>query len=219
MRPHLEPIARQSSSQPELGKQGQRNIQQSWYDRIPVAEQKPVYDAATDPYCPYTRSENFKKHMKKTKQLESDIKLSKSLSQSLHKVPLDDFDSSLKMMDRPISAPDKFKFPKHQVSNVSFGEAGMTYSAEPSGNAEEGLAELEVLKCILNREGYLGRLLKSARTVSRKFKPEVADILDLVRAATLDVVEAIIRWRVAKVKNLLIIHDMYLPLTFIHYLE
>ncbi|CAM9224005.1 unnamed protein product, partial [Ectocarpus fasciculatus] len=74
----------------------------------------------------------------------------------------------------------------------------MTFSAEPAGEAAEGLAELEVLKAILNREGYLARLIKSARTVSRKFKPEIADIMDLVRAASLDVVEAVVKWRDAK---------------------
>ena len=108
----------------------------------------------------------------------------------------------LKTMERPLSAPDEYKFPKHQVANTTFGDTGLTFSAEPSGNPAEGLAELEVLKAILNREGYLARLANSARSVSRKFKPEVADILDLVRAASLDVVEAVVRWRDSKVSEL-----------------
>lgn len=59
--------------------------------------------------------------------------------------------------------------------------------------------EFAVLKCILNREGYLTRLASVAKSVGRKFKSEVADILDLVRASSLDVVDAIVRWREAKV--------------------
>jgi hypothetical protein len=59
----------------------------------------------------------------------------------------------------------------------------------------EGIAEYEVLKAVLNRENYLNRLQQVARTVGRKFKPEVADMLDFVRAASLDVVDLIVRWR------------------------
>ena len=66
------------------------------------------------------------------------------------------------------------------------------------GQRSRRAAELDVLKAILNREGYLNRVAKSARTVHKKFKPEVADILDLIRAASIDVCEAIIRWREVK---------------------
>ena len=58
-----------------------------------------------------------------------------------------------------------------------------------------------MLKAVLNREAYLVRLKSISRTVSRKFKPEIADIIDLIRAATLDVLENIVRWRSAKVGN------------------
>jgi len=61
--------------------------------------------------------------------------------------------------------------------------------------------EFEVLKTILNREGYLNRLLAVSKSVGRKFKPEVADIIDLIRASSLDVVDAIVRWREAKVSQ------------------
>jgi hypothetical protein len=36
--------------------------------------------------------------------------------------------------------------------------------------------------------------------VNRKFKSQVAELLDLVRAASLDVIECIIAWREAKVR-------------------
>jgi hypothetical protein len=92
------------------------------------------------------------------------------------------------------------KFPKHAVINNSIkGETGITVSVEEKGDTKDGSAELEVLKAILNREGYLNRLKQVARTVGKKFKPEVGDVLDLVRAATLDVIDMIVRWREVKV--------------------
>mgnify|MGYP003386845513 CR=1 FL=1 len=92
--------------------------------------------------------------------------------------------------------------PKNVVPNTSIENSGITFSIEPKNNVVEGQAELEVLKCILCREGYLNRLHNSAKTVGKKFKPEVADILDLVRAASVDLIEAIVRWREAKVIRL-----------------
>ena len=91
--------------------------------------------------------------------------------------------------------------PKHVVPNTSLENSGITFSIEPKGNAAEGEAELEVLKCILCREGYLRRLHACAKTVGKKFKPEIADILDLVRAASVDLIEAIIKWRECKVSQ------------------
>ena len=78
--------------------------------------------------------------------------------------------------------------------------SGVTFSTEAKecDQTIENL-ELEVLKAVLNREAYLVRLKSISRTVSRKFKPEIADIIDLIRAATLDVLENIVRWRAAKV--------------------
>lgn len=89
--------------------------------------------------------------------------------------------------------------PKSMVSNRSSENSGITYSIEPKNHVAEGQAELEVLKCILCREGYLKRLIASAKTVGKKFKPEIADILDLVRSSSVDLIEAIVRWREIKV--------------------
>jgi hypothetical protein len=60
--------------------------------------------------------------------------------------------------------------------------------------------QVGVTKAILNREGYLNRLFQCVKTVNKKFKVEVAVLLDLVRAASLDVIECIISWREAKVR-------------------
>lgn len=141
-------------------------------------------DSYSDPYNPHPRAA-------KIKALKDRPEMSKSQSF------LGPSQTSMKPMDRPLSAPVE-QFPKHRVLNTDVGTSGLTYSAEPSGNASESIAELEVLKAIINREGYLNRLLKSAKTVSRKFKPEIADILDLLRAATLDVIEDVVKWRESK---------------------
>ncbi len=100
-------------------------------------------------------------------------------------------------MDRPLKRSPE-KFPKHVVSNTIIGGHGITFSMEGTESQLESNAEYNVLKAILNRENYLARLQQVARTVGRKFKMEVADVLDFVRAASLDVIDMVLRWREAK---------------------
>jgi hypothetical protein len=100
---------------------------------------------------------------------------------------------NMKPMERSTPLPKKI-----EASESAFG---ITFSRGPMQSLTEEDCEIEVLKTILNREAYLDRLLKIVRTVSRKFKPEVADSVELVRVATLDVVDAIVRWREAKVST------------------
>jgi hypothetical protein len=90
--------------------------------------------------------------------------------------------------------PVSRQFPK----TVSF-DAFKPSFAESSSSATESATELDVLKAIITREGYLTRLIGVAETVKRKFKPELPDMIDFVRAASLDVVLAIAKWREAKV--------------------
>jgi hypothetical protein len=94
------------------------------------------------------------------------------------------------------------KYPMHIVEsrNLSSGgnDTGLTYSME-HGNNTAATAEYEVLKAIVSREQYLTRLQQTVRTVGKTFKPEIADVLDLYRMASLDVMEKIILWREAKV--------------------
>lgn len=63
--------------------------------------------------------------------------------------------------------------------------------------------ELEVLKCILVREGYLQRLGRASAVghVGGIHLDNTLHVLDLLRAATLDTVEAIVGWRDAKEKR------------------
>ena len=59
------------------------------------------------------------------------------------------FSTSLQAMQRSLAAPME-QFPKTQIQNASLPTGGITQSAETS--FEEGKAELEVLKAILNRK-------------------------------------------------------------------
>jgi hypothetical protein len=185
----LEPIVRHSTSQPQLLND---HTAVGWYSRTPVNDHLQEYDATRDPYCPYTHTHKFKKEQEKSKKKGGNSLLSKTASSQT-------IEATMKNMDRPLSAPEREKFPKHQVQNENFLDSGVTYSSEPRGNAAEGQAELEILKAILCREGYLTRLFKCVRKVEKKFKPEVADILDLVRVSTVDVIDAIEKWRIIKV--------------------
>ncbi|CAM9381899.1 unnamed protein product, partial [Discosporangium mesarthrocarpum] len=78
------------------------------------------------------------------------------------------------------------------------------------GRLLEPSTELEVLKCIMLREGYLDRLRIMAIGLSmtvnqshgkRKDLPAgMTDLLDVLRISTVDTIEAILLWRLAQVK-------------------
>ncbi len=71
----------------------------------------------------------------------------------------------------------------------------VTFASEKKGSAEEGVAEMEVIKSILNRENYLERIRKTFKGMGRTLKLELADAIDYYRIASIDVVEAIEKWR------------------------
>jgi hypothetical protein len=107
--------------------------------------------------------------------------------------------STMKNMDRPLTAPEKELIPRHQVQNEYSHHGGMTMSTEPRSNYLEGQAELSVLKAILNREGILTELLTTVKKVEKKFQNDIIGLLDLVRQTSLEVVTAIENWRAIKV--------------------
>lgn len=75
-----------------------------------------------------------------------------------------------------------------RVNSVTYsGSVAVTDSGE----------ELEILKCILVREGYLQRLLHASTggKVAGSHLGDTIDLLDLLRVASIDVVEAISSWR------------------------
>lgn len=63
--------------------------------------------------------------------------------------------------------------------------------------------ELEVLKAILLREGYLSRIaeLAGAKDAARAVPAALPDLLDLLRIASVEVVEALDKWRRAQLPN------------------
>ncbi|DAZ97262.1 TPA: hypothetical protein N0F65_009313, partial [Lagenidium giganteum] len=83
-----------------------------------------------------------------------------------------------------------------RVSSITFADG---VDAVPAPSIDSG-EELEVLKCILVREGYVQRLVQASATgkVSGAHLGETVDVLDLLRVATLEVVEAIVAWRKKK---------------------
>ncbi|KAL4087796.1 hypothetical protein PRIC1_012228 [Phytophthora ramorum] len=83
-----------------------------------------------------------------------------------------------------------------QVSSVTFASEIGTQELD-SGE------ELEILKCILVREGYLQRLgrASTAGHIAGAHLGETVDVLDLLRLATLETVEAIAAWRLYKQKS------------------
>lgn len=167
-----------------------------WDASTPITQNiRQEYNAISDPYCPYTRTKHFKRHIAKQMKLEklSHDQLSKSASLDLNTGLI----TSTKN-DRPTSAPNKGN--NHVVPPyMSSSQPSMTISVEPVGNILESESELEVLKTIILREGYLTRLWKIIQKLEKKFKPEIADLLDLIRMASVDVVEAISEWRKVKV--------------------
>ncbi len=96
------------------------------------------------------------------------------------------------------------QYPMHTVQSHSKSldklgnDNGLTFSSEDIENSPAAQAEYEVLRSILQREHYLQKLYQVVRTVGKKFKPEVADSLDLVRTSTVEVVENIVKWRKVK---------------------
>ena len=101
------------------------------------------------------------------------------------------------------SLPTSFDFNDNDDHEFKFPNTHSFASDEPSfaesnSSTEESACELEVIKAIMNREGYLSRLQSVARSVKKKIKPELPDLIDFVRAASLDVVQAIVKWRESK---------------------
>ena len=94
---------------------------------------------------------------------------------------------------------DKASVSEDDYDDVEFENTGITFSEAPKDSASVAQAELEILKAILCREAYLTRLAKAVQTISRKMKPEVADVLDFIRSTSLNVIESIVTWRELKV--------------------
>ena len=99
-----------------------------------------------------------------------------------------------------------------QTQELNLGESGpgpQQSMSRPNGGvtfqraqSTDPATELEVLKTILLREGYLKRLQHAARRRggSTALRSDVIDILDLIRTSTVEVVESIAKWRRTLIK-------------------
>lgn len=115
--------------------------------------------------------------------------------------------TTMRPMPRTLASSDSKNNSKHKVvqsqSRLKDKDdiGGMTFSIEEDGDGAAARAEYDVLCAILSRESYLQRLEQVVKTINKKFKPEIADILDLIRSSSLDVIELIKKWRVLKKDN------------------
>lgn len=125
-----------------------------------------------------------------------------SISDLLRDCMEEDF-SALRPMPRTLPVLNS-KYPMHTVESSSRikdkagNQGGITFSLEESASEATAQAELEVLRAIILRESYLDRLKNVVRTIAKKFKPEIADVLDLLRQASIGVIDAIQSWRMIR---------------------
>lgn len=82
------------------------------------------------------------------------------------------------------------------VLNTSTKSGGITFQ-RANASSSDPVTEMEVLKNIILREGYLEKLRvivhqEKQRTLLRH---EVIDLLDLLRVSTVECIEAIVKWR------------------------
>eukprot|EP00941_MAST-03F_sp_MAST-3F-sp1_P004478 g4478.t1 len=83
------------------------------------------------------------------------------------------------------------------LDNSNWGGGGVTFA--PNAVAGDGELELEILKCILLREGYLRRIKDTCKKRNKMeptaFFGRLVDLLDLVRQSSVETVEAIVKWK------------------------
>ena len=99
-------------------------------------------------------------------------------------------------MERIAQLSTERKIPE-TTFGITFAAGTVSKKNVPVASAVD-LAELEIVKAILNREAYLDRLYGIVKTISKKVKPDFAEVLELVRMSTLETISAIVRWREAK---------------------
>ena len=111
----------------------------------------------------------------------------------------DDLRRTMQPMERIAQLSSERKIPE-TTFGVTFAVGTVNKKNVPVASAVD-LAELEIVKAILNREAYLERLYSIVKTISKKVKPEFAEVLELVRLSTLETIGAIVRWREAKINH------------------
>jgi hypothetical protein len=182
---------------PLVGKKRARPAESGdWDSRTSATENKlPKYDAAADPHCPYTHTKKFKSLNAKIKKYEElDKKKSEDKKGASQPVALSQ--STVKDKGATLSVEPKKKdnglHSKRQLTTVpSLVKGGVTWQMD---GASDPTSELEVLKCIILREGYIAKLKGMVKSKDA-LRNDLVDNIDLIRLITVEVIESIKRWR------------------------
>ena len=172
----------------------------------------PQYDASKDRNCPYTRSRKFQKHRQRMAKAEVVDSRNKHKAVNLYDTAPASAGGGARRRSLSRTTPARLHSPAQQsgygrsrgttpsvrgpLSNqrgsVATPSGGITFARVQSADPVQ---EMEVLKTILLREGYLQRLKVMADAPNFAVTSEVVDLLDLLRLCTVEVVEAIMKWR------------------------
>eukprot|EP00753_Platysulcus_tardus_P012372 PLAT3355.21.p1 GENE.PLAT3355.21~~PLAT3355.21.p1 ORF type:complete len:1015 (-),score=507.57 PLAT3355.21:44-3088(-) len=174
----------------------------AWNSRVVARERRlPSYDASSDPLCPLSRTPAFKRRSARSKALEAEEERKRRLrSQLTASAPLLPRTADWEMEEERLPRRHATGRPGWQPDGGRRG-GGVTFSSPTAVAGDDGAAseaELEALKAILLREGYLERLEGMAGSSGRgRVTEDVIDCVDLLRLSTVEVVEAIGAWRTA----------------------
>jgi hypothetical protein len=164
----------------------------------------PQYDATKDRYCPYTHSKKFqylKKRIERNEELERQRRLdnfnkctlSKSNSvETLNTSALTDSSLILSAESSPIKKSNTGKY-LSKSNSITFGSTNSSITWQTS-DATDPASELEILKCIVLREGYISKLRELSKSKDT-IKNDFVDFIDLTRLVTVETIEFIKKWR------------------------
>lgn len=158
----------------------------------------PEYNAVSDRHCPYTKTAKFLAHYS-----ASQVKKEKSREARSQRLQAAGVKSRRKRRqaweDRAPSPVDTSAMSKFNTIDDAFTPSrSITWAdaaeADAGSNDVDPSVELDVLKSILLREGYIERMRNLLRK-SGRVTDEAIDLVDLLRLSTVEVAEAIAVWR------------------------
>ena len=196
-----------------------------WNSRIQSID-IPRYNSLSDRYNPFTHTKKFAKRFANQKRLEEIERRERFSKRQKLLTAIDAKKSAMAMSSTQYGehANESVSFVADEIRNiiprrsshrnapstgspfVLTGRGGMT---TPHGGlsfqrtkSSDPSSELEVLKSILLREGYLERLhhLARRRGDQTALRGEVVDVLDLIRMSTVETIETILKWKRTLVK-------------------
>ena len=196
-----------------------------WNSRIQSID-IPRYNSLSDRYNPFTHTKKFAKRFANQKRLEEIERRERFSKRQKLLTAIDAKKSAMAMSSTQYGehANESVSFVADEIRNiiprrsshrnapstgspfVLTGRGGMT---TPHGvlsfqrtKSSDPSSELEVLKSILLREGYLERLhhLARRRGDQTALRGEVVDVLDLIRMSTVETIETILKWKRTLVK-------------------